>query len=310
MPAVERNMIKHLVASGGGSLRAEANESFRVKDIFCYPHASDTYLTLLVDGRTVNKIRVKGKAGSHAPYPSALSDPTGREDMPFGLFSYLRAKGFDLTIPVPAGSALSVERYAAAGNVCLVYDRYPAGEVKGDEPNGPLGRLQRYLHYATNLDAVTATPASINSSLIWTGGDKWPFDGTAVPNEFKMVLHGIMACPMSQGAAGANVGYCTHVRMYREGDMLFDSRDQVGIPFLSSSGETGASPSYKPMASLIGSLAEDRMSQPFMLDPPLEFGPGEKLTTQVAIATASTIAFDALAMDFCFLLEKGPRTGR
>lgn len=310
MAVTERNMVKHITASGGGTLRAEANESFRVKDLFCLPSASDTYVTVLVGGRVVNKVRVKGKAGSHLPYPAVKVTSLSEAVIPFGLFAYLRGFGFDLTIPVPAGSILTVERFAEAGNVCLVYDRYPAGEVKADEPNGEHGRVQRYLHYATNLAILTASPAAIDGSLIWTGGDKWPFDGTAVANDFKMSLAGILAAPCARGNATVNKGYTTHVRMLKEGDMIFDSKDQVGIPFLGDVTVVADAATYTPVASLIGPMTDVQPKPGFMLVPPLEFLPGDRLTTEVVLAGAAAAGLVAAELDFCFLLEKSPRTGR
>jgi len=310
MAAVERNMVKQFTASGGGTLQAQAGESFRVQEVFCKASSNDTYLTISVDGRVVNVIRVKGKAGNHASYPSTDTGLMGHAVVPFGLFSALRLVGFDLTVPIPTGSILTVSRYAETGNVCLIYDRYPAGEVKAEEPNGPMGRVQRYLHYGTNAAAITASPAPIDSSLIWTGGDKWPYDGSALGNDFLTRLFGIMAAPGARGDGSANKGYTTHVRMYREGDMIFDSKDQVGIPFLGESGKTADAMSYKSYGSVIGPMTEDYMDAPFILTPPLDFAGGEKLTTEVVVAGAAATGIAAAGMDFCLLLEKGPRTGR
>jgi hypothetical protein len=310
MPAVERKMVKHITASGGGSLVAGASESFRVTDVYCKESSHDDYLTFSNDGRVINKIRVKGKAGNHCPYPSTDVEVTGHDKIGAGLFAYLRALGFDLTIPVPTGSTLTVSRYAEVGNVCLVYDRYPAGEVKADEPNGPLCKVNRYLHYATNAGAVTASPGKVDSSLIWTGGDKWPFDGSALGNDFLVRLFGILAAPTSFGSGAANLGYTDHVLAYREGDMIFDSKDQVGIPFLGDASNTAASASYKSVGSLIGPLTENYLDAPFMLIPPLDFFGGDKLTVNVGVTGATGAGISAGLLDFCLLLEKGPKAGR
>lgn len=308
MGLLERNMVKHLIGSSGGTLLAEAGESFRVKDVFCQASANDTYVTLAIDGKAVNKIRVAGKSGSHLPYPASYVASLAEGVIPFGLFAYLRGHGFDLTIPVPSGSILSVSRYAEAGDVALVYDRYAAGDVKADEPNGPLAKVLRYLHYGTNLIAVTATPCIIDTSLIWTGGDKWPFDATAVPGDMLLRLCGILAPPIASGnnAGNANTGYSTHLRMYREGDMLFDSKDQTGIPFLGDVAQVANARSYKPIASVIGPMTSTQPKPGFMLSPPLDFPAGDKLTTHVAFTGAAAQGVLTLEMDFCLLLERGP----
>jgi len=307
---LERNMVKQITASGGGTLTAQASESFRIKDVFCAPSTNDTYLTISVDGKTINKIRVKGKSGNHAPYPAMYGSALHEAVIGPGLFAALRALGFDLTIPVPTGSILTVSRYAETGNVCLVYDRYPAGEVKAEEPNGPMAKVLRYLHYATQAAAITSTPVTIDTSLIWTGGDKWPFDATAVGDDNLIRLAGILAAPASRGNGSANKGYTTHLQMYREGDMIFDSKDQVGIPFLGDAAVTADAASYKAVASVIGPMTDAQPKPGLILTPPLDFGPGEKLTTQVVLAGAASGGLAASELDVCLLLERGPRTGR
>jgi len=300
----ERKMMKHITGSGGGTLVAEAGESFRVTDVFCLASGNDTYLNLLVDGKTVNKIRVAGKSGSHLPYPVVKTAQLYEGEIRGGLFAALRSLGFDLTIPVPAGSTFAVSRYAEAGDVCIVYDRYDPGDVKPDEPNGPLAKILRYLHYAENAEAITASPVTFGTSLIWTGMDKWPIDGTAVPTGFTIRMHGILAAPCAHGSGAANKGYTTHLLVYREGDMLFDSRDQVGIPLKGNSAATADSADYTPLASVIGPFTATQPKPGLMLAPPLDFVQGDKVTIRAVVAGAAADGIAASELDLCLLLEK------
>lgn len=304
----ERNRCKLMVALAGRTLEADADESFRVRDILCLPEATDTFLELLVDGTTVAKIRVKGKAGNHAPFPTqetavaqgATSQIT--TGCAFGLLRWLRAHGIDLSIPVATGQVLTVSQVPATGRVCVVFDQYDAGDVARDEPNGSEASLRRYLHYAEMAAAAAATPALVAESLMWTGGDKWPFDGSGVPDGVTMRILGIVGSPVSMGDASDNIANTTHLQLLREATVLFDP-DRDGLPFLGDVTNVAATADYTPIASVIGPHTPEYGVEPLLLDPPLVFGKGERLTTQLVVASGNTLSLAAALPDVAYIME-------
>jgi len=299
----ERGRIKRITASGGGTLQADADESFRITDLYCAPSSNDTYLTLYVGGRTVNKIRVKGKAGNHAPYPTVKT--TQLYEATFGgLFAALRARGFDMTIPVATGETFKVERYAETGDVTIVYDVYDPGDVANTEPNGSAASVRRYLLYADNSAAVTASPASIDNSLEAAGMDDWPIDGDDVPGNTEFRLHGVLGCPCAAGDGSNNHGYTTHLKLLSDGDVLMDSEDQVGVPFLGDSSVTSATVDYTPVGSLVGPMTAERPYPPLWFPEPLVFTTGRTLTLQVVVGSAGSNGIGANELDVCLALER------
>lgn len=304
----ERNRCKLLLGSAGGTLTADADESLRIRDILCLPSTNDTFIEMLVDGTTVAKIRVKGKAGNHLPFPAmevaiaqgATSQvATGHA---FGLLRWLRAHGIDMSIPVATGQILTVSRKAETGRVCLVFDQYDAGDVDRAEPNGSDATIRRYLNYAEMAAAATASPARLDTSLMWTGGDKWPFDGSVVPDGTTFRILGIVGAPVAMGDASDNIAVTTHLQLLRDGTVLFDP-DRDGFPFLGDVAVTAATADYTALASVVGPYTPEYGMEPLLLDPPLEFGKGERLTTQLVLTSGNSLSLAAALPDVAYILE-------
>ena len=298
----EKARMKRIVANSGGTLVADADESFRVTDVYCLPSGNDTYLTFTIAGVAVLKLRVAGLGGNHAPYPTAKTTQL-YEGTFGGLFAALRRIGFDLTLPVAMGETLTVSRYADAGDVTLVYDQYAAGDVDRAEPNGSAAAVSRYLHYITNLAAVTATPAVLDTSLLWTGADGWPVDGSDVPSDCTYKVFGILGCPMGHGNTSITTGATVSLRLWHRGDVLRDSEDSVGFPFVGDWTHTTDSALYEPIVSVIGPQTAEQPYPPLVFDPPLEFVRGDKVRTDVVVVGAASGGIATLEIDVALLLE-------
>jgi hypothetical protein len=299
----EIGRYKRITASGGGTLAAPSNEAYRLRDLFCTPSSNDTYLTLDIGGKTVLKIRVKGKSGNHAAYPGAKTTQL-YEAVPRTLMAILRAAGFDMSVPIPAGYTLTVSRYAETGEVTLVYDVFDAADVRPDEPNGPDSKVQRYLHYLTNASAITASPATFDTSLIWTGGEAWPVGGVFVPDQVTINLAAIIGAPVARGNNTANKGYTDLLQLWMDGDVLLDSRDQNGIPFKGIAATTADADTYGGAGSAVGAATAEDGHPPLILTPPKTFTQGDILTPKVTVTGAASGGIGAAGLDLCLALER------
>lgn len=302
MALLEKNRVKTITASGGGTLAADADESFRIRDLFCVPSTNDTYLTLSIKGTTVGKIRVKGKSGNHLPFPHVKTAQV-YELVTGGLFAWARRLGLDLSIPLASGETLTISRYAEAGYVAVVYDRYDAGDVKPTEPNGSMSPVRRYVHYGENSAAVTGSPASVNTSLIWTGGEQFPFDGSAVAEKNVFRLLAILASPSAHGDGSANKGYSTFLKLIHRNNVLFDE-DQNGLPLKGNSAATADAADYTSLGSVIGPLTAENPAPGLWLPDPITLAEGDKLTTQVIVADAAASGIAASELDVAYLMEQ------
>lgn len=297
----ERGRLKRLVASAGGTLVAPSHESFRITDLFCAPSTNDTYLTLTVAGATIGKFRVKGCGGNCLPYPT-VQTAQAYEAQLGTVFGWGRAHGWDLTIPLAAGQTLTVSRYAETGELTIMYDAYDAGDVAASEPNGSNASVRRYLHYMTNAAAITTTPWSLDTSLVWTGMESWPVGARPVPANRTIKLFGVLGAPCAAGDASANKGATTYLSLLREGNVMFDDA-QNGVPFVGDVSSVAAAVTYKPIASLIGPLTAEYPYPPFWLPEPVEFSAGETLTCQVILAGAAATGIAAAELDVALALE-------
>lgn len=319
---IARNQTKLLTASGGGTLIPPPNQSYLVKDIFCQPSANDTYLTLLTGGTTVGKLRVVGLAGNHLPYP-AFKTAQIYEHLRGTIIGQLRAMGraqlnlpprandgsiedftknpMDIRYPIASGETFRVTRYAEAGNVCLLYDIYEAGDIQPTLPNGRISAIQRYLHYVTNAATAASGPCAVSTSLIWSGGSAWPVDGSAVAEKNRFSLLALAGNPLAKGASSANKGYTTHLQIINRNTTLFDE-DRNGLPFKGDTSGLSAV-GYVSEGSVVGPGTAQNPTPPFVLDPALVFAEGETLAINIIIAGWASGGPAAGELDLALALE-------
>lgn len=241
---LQANMIKRLTASGGGDLEAKTGESLRIKRIECIPSTNDTYITINVDRVTVGYYRIKGKSGGHL-------DTLRNNYIKRNLMEYLTDKGINVTIPIAEGQTLNIDRYAEAGNVLLIYDRFSAGDARATDPNGSDSSIYTFIQYAK----IGTTPAASGDHLIDTAitpsqFPDFPCD-KVVPARNTIELLGIVGSPFNLGGAGP-LGFATSfLKLIKDREVLFDT-DRNGIPF-DAQDVAAVALAYKANFSLIGS---------------------------------------------------------
>lgn len=297
----QTNMIKRLIGSSGGNLSAAAGESLLVKRLECIPSASDTYLTLSVDRVTVGYYRVKGKSGNHLG--TILSDY-----LKSNLMEFLANKGVNVAIPVGEGQTFNVARFAEAGNVIIIYDKYDAGDISPTMPNGSDSKEFTFIQYAKVGTAPTATgDALIDTALSPAEFPDFPC-GAVVPALHLIKLLGIVGCPVCNASA-ANVNFeTTFMKLIKGREVLFDE-DRNGIPFDAQDAVVTAD-TYKSNFSLIGSCTPILLNtnviangDPLMFDPALEFVSGEELNAYLSVIKNGASTWTDNVDDQAFILN-------
>lgn len=298
---LQSNMVKRITASGGGDLEAKTGESLRIKRIECIPSTNDTYLTLNVDRVTVGYYRVAGKSGNH---------------LSTNLFAYLKANlmeflanyGINVSIPIAEGQTFNVSRYAEAGNVIIIYDRYSDVDVKATEPNGSASSIFTFIQYAK----IGSTPAAsgdfhINTALTPAEFPDFPC-GKVVPAKHTIELLGIVGCPFVQGIAGPHGLATQFLKLIKDREVLFDT-DRNGIPF---NGEDAAATAvaYQSNFSLIGPSTPTLLNTnaisngpPLMFEPALKFEAGEELLAYLTLIEVNTSVWVDDTDDTAFILR-------
>jgi len=297
----QSNMIKRIVASGGGNLSAAAGESLLIKRIECIASGSDTYLTLSVDRVTVGYYRVKGKSGNHLG--TILTSYLKRN-----LMEFLTLKGVNVTIPVAEGQTFNVNRFAEAGNVIIVYDKYDAGDVNATMPNGSASKEFTFIQYAKVGTAPTASgDALIDSALSPAEFPDFPC-GAVVPALHTISLLGIVGCPVNNASA-ANVNFeTTFIKLIKGREVLFDE-DRNGIPF-DAQDDSVTEDTYMSNFSLIGPCTEILLNtnaiangDPLMFEPALEFVSGEELNAYLSVIKNGAATWTDNVDDQAFILN-------
>lgn len=297
----QANMIKQIIASGGGDLEAKAGESLLVKRVECIPSTNDGYLTFSVDRVTVGFYRVKGKSGNHL---STILFAYLKQN----LMEYLASKGINVAIPVGEGQTFNVSRYAEAGNVMVVYDKYDAGDIVPTMPNGSASNEFTFMQYAKVGTAPTASgDGLIDTSLSPAEFPDFPC-GKVVPANTTIHLLGIVGCPFVDGAGGP-IGFATSfMKLIKEREVLFDE-DRNGIPF---DGQDAAAVAlaYESNFSLIGPNTEILINTnaitngpPLMFDPALEFASGEELNVYLTVVKTGAATWTDNVDDQAFILN-------
>lgn len=297
---LQADMIKRITASGGGDLEAKAGESLRIKRIECIPSTNDTYLTVRVDRVTTAYFRVKGKSGNH------LS--TNRVDyLKRNLMEFLADHGINITIPVAEGQTLNVSRYAEAGNVMVIYDRYSAGDVLATDPNGSESNVLTYMQYAS----IGTTPAASGDHKVDTALTPSEFPdfpcGKVVEARHTVEMLGVAGCPFNDGGAGPLGFATTFMKFIKDREVLFDP-DRNGIPF-DAQDTAATAATYLGNFSLIGPGTEILVDtnvimagDPLMFEPVLRFESGSELNVYLSLIMTGTGVWNAIE-DVAFILR-------
>jgi len=297
------NCTKLITAATGGSLEANAGESFLVRAIFnALPITkTDTYLTAKIDNVTVGYYRCVGKSGNHLG--GASSSTIGRN-----LMQFLVERGLPFSLPVAEGQKLTISRAAGTGKIIVLYDRYDAGDIRADMPCGTAAKNYGFLQYLRETDILTASgDMELDTSITPAEFPDFPA-GKAVPAKTKIKLHGIAACPAGYWVSNDHGFYTSYLKLVREREVLFDE-DRVGFLFEANNYLAQLHP-YELGKSIIGSGAEFGDSngffankQPLMFDPALVFESGEELIVYLTWVKKGSGTMTANLADVALILE-------
>ena len=290
----QANMIKRYTGGTAFSLGADANESFRVKAIFCDPNAAESKLAFQVDRTSVQTWRVVDYGGNHLAFP--------HDGLGGNLFTFLVDLGIAIKIPVATGQTLTVTLSNSATVLYVVYDLYDRDDVKSSEPNGTDASEWCYVDYGQN-DTIIAPAATgdINNSVLGGEYPDFPFEDV-VPSRYQIAILGIVASAYALGTGAAIEGWSLFLKMIRERETLFDV-DKNGMLLEGDSTRTAATEDYTTVRSQIGNRTDAGVEPPLMFDPPLTFEPGSELLTQVTAGSTGTNGIAAAGMEIGYILH-------
>lgn len=288
----QTNCIKEETYAYSLTLTADAGESFLIKQIYDIPYTGSTFLTARVDRKTVGAWRLSGRTGNHLGYPY-------RWYRWKNLMLSMANHGINVSIPVAEGQELTLTHIGIADHVVVVYDRYDAGDIRADMPNGTEAKEYTFVQY---MDTATA-PAAVGDVELDTSLSPSEFPdfpcGKVVPARTKIDVLGLVGCPFVDLDSGANWSATTYVKLIKEREVLFDE-DRNGIPFRAAV-KSAVGAFYDSTLTLIGpcvSVNEDvndangnciPWQEPLYFDEPLHFESGEELGVFITLQGGGTI---------------------
>lgn len=299
----QNSCTKLLTDATGGDLEANSGESFLVKAVFNALPATktDTYLTFKIDNVTVGYYRCVGKSGNH------LGDASG-STVGRNLMRFLVDRGLPFSLPVAEGQKLNVSRPAGTGKIVILYDRYDAGDIRADMPNGTASKSYGFLQYLRESAVLAASgDMLLDTSITPAEFPDFPA-GKPVPARMRIRLHGIAGCPVADFVSVDNGFYTTYLKLVRDREVLFDE-NRAGFLFWGDDAATQAA-IYTLPKGIIGSGAEYAESdafwankQPLMFDPALVFESGEELLIYLTWVKIGTHTMPVNLTDVALILE-------
>ena len=288
------------------TLEARTGESLLVKDVFTLSE-NDTYCLFSIGRDTVGFFRLSSHVcGSHL-YPPRLANVVGlsacQAIKSHTIISLLVRKGLFNGFPIAEGEKFVISPYTSGkklSNVIVIYEKYDAGDIKSDMPNGSEAREYIYMAYGRPSETVKSSGSYIYDTMINPEEfADFPFEGEC-PARTEIELLGITGWEVISVADASNYTMTKYLKLFRGRKILFDI-DKKGIPmyhyyYSGLSGTTCGSG-----FSLVGQYTNKDFRMPLFFDTPIKFTPGEELRVSVEVeakGSGSEIAAEYLELGF------------
>ena len=292
MALVEPYMVKTAYGKGADSaveLQADTGEAFMVKDIVIQG-SNDTYVLLEIEKTTVGFFRVDGGVlGSHLPPNRAAAGADYRRVGFKGLssitlISYMIEKGWMRGYPVAEGQTFRVKPFTSGkklNNVIIVYEKYDAGDIKKDMPNGSEATEYIFINYGQPSSALTSSgDYEINTVKTSAEFPDFPI-GDAVPSKHEIDILAVLGTETLNYVDADNYTYTKYLKFFKGRKVLFDD-DRNGLPFYQQvfSG-VSAGTHYGRGFSVVGNCSAYDRREPFIPPKPLTFKAGDELKVYI-----------------------------
>ena len=308
----ETYMVKSdlsLSANESLTLEARTGESLLVKDVLTFG-GTDSYCLFSIGRDTVGFFRLGSHAcGSHL-YPPRSVNTIGYSACEMtnshSLISLLVRRGIFKGFPVAEGEKFVISPYTSGktlARVLVIYEKYDAGDIKSDMPNGSEAKEYIYVAYGRPSETVKSTGSYTYDTIVNPEEfADFPYEAEC-PAKTEIELLGITGWEVISAADASNYTMTKYLKLFRGRKLLFDV-DKKGIPmyqhyYSGLSGTTGGLG-----FSLVGQYSNKDFRMPLWFDTPIKFTPGEELRVSVEVeAEGSGSEIDAEYLELGFILR-------
>ena len=230
----------------------------------------------------------------------AIDDPTGTHKRALKytyantpmetLLRYMIRKGWMRGYPVAEGQTFRVKPFTSGkklNNVIIVYEKYDAGDIKKDMPNGSEASEYVFVNYGQPSSALTSSgDYEINTVKTSAEFPDFPI-GDAVPSKHEIEILGVLGSESIDYDGSDDYTYTKYLKFFKGRKVLFDD-DRKGLPFYQPvfSGIT-AGTYYARGFSVVGNYSARDRREPFVPPAPLTFKAGDELKVYITAEQAT-----------------------
>jgi len=207
------------------------------------------------------------------------------------LIRYMIRKGWMRGYPVAEGQTFRVKPFTSGkklNNVMIIYEKYDAGDIKKDMPNGSEATEYVFVNYGQpSSNLISAGDYEINVVKTTAEFPDFPI-GDAVPSKHEIEILGVLGSESMDYDAANDYTYTKYLKFYKGRKVLFDE-DRNGLPFYQPV-PTDIAPGlvFGEGFSVVGNYSTRDRREPFIPPSPLTFKAGDELKVYITAGQATS----------------------
>jgi len=172
--------------------------------------------------------------------------------------------------------------------VIIVYEKYDAGDIKKDMPNGSEASEYVFINYGQpSVPLTTSGDYEINTVKTTAEFPDFPI-GDAVPSKHEIEILGVLGSESIDYDASDDYTYTKFLKFFKGRRVLFDD-DRNGLPFYQPVFTGISTGTYFGRGfSVVGNYSAYDRREPFVPPKPLAFKAGDELKVYITVGQASS----------------------
>ena len=206
------------------------------------------------------------------------------------LIHYMIRKGWMTGYPVAEGQTFRVKPFTSGkklNNVIIVYEKYDAGDIKKDMPNGSEATEYIFVNYGQPSSSLTSA-GDYEIDIIKTTAEFPDFPiGDAVPSKQEIEILGVLGSESLNYDGSDDYTYTKYLKFFKGRKVLFDD-DRNGLPFYQPVPDDMAPGTvFGEGFSVVGNYSAKDRREPFLPPTPLLFKAGDELKVYITVGQAT-----------------------
>jgi len=206
------------------------------------------------------------------------------------LLAYMIRKGWMRGYPVAEGQTFRVKPYTSGkklNNVIIIYEKYDAGDIKKDMPNGSEAKEYVFVNYGQPSSSLTSSgDYEINTVKTTAEFPDFPV-GDAVPSKTEIEILGVLGSECLDYDGSDDYTYTKYLKFFKGRKVLFDD-DRNGLPFYQPvPSDVIGGTIFGEGFSVVGNHSKYDRREPFLPPTPLTFRAGDELKVYITVGQAT-----------------------